>query len=62
MVEIVEVIVSKPVDITAFKKKYGEPAKEVQTLPGVSIVYDNFAADVIDGKIDRIAYFILWEY
>jgi hypothetical protein len=50
-VEIVEAIVSRLVDITAFKKKYGEPAREVQTLPGVTIIYDNFAVDVVDGKV-----------
>lgn len=61
-VEIVETIVSKPVDLAAFRAKYGEPAKEVQTLLGITIVYDNFVADVIDGKVERMAYFSRWEY
>lgn len=57
-VEIVETISNKPVDIADFRKKNGEPVREVQTLPGASLVYEDFIADVVDGKVDRMVYFI----
>ena len=58
-VEIVETNNNKPFDIADFRKKHGEPLREVQTLPGVSLVYGDFIADVVDGKVNRMAYFSL---
>ena len=56
-VEIVEREVDKPISLSDFYKTYGEPMKKVKNLDGLTLIYNNFAVDVMDGKIKRMAFF-----
>jgi len=53
-VEIVETESEKEID---FRKITGEPVKKIKTLYGLTLVYNSFAADVVDGKVKKIIYF-----
>lgn len=56
-VEIVETIPDTEVDISKFKKNTGEPVKVIKGLYSASLIYDNFAVDVMGGKVKKIIYF-----
>jgi tetratricopeptide (TPR) repeat protein len=53
-VEIVETETDKDID---YRKAYGEPLKKMKTLCGLTLIYSNFAVDVVGGKVRKIAYF-----
>jgi tetratricopeptide (TPR) repeat protein len=52
--EIVETETEKVID---YKKSYGEPLKKMKTLYGLTLIYSNFAVDLVDGKAKKIFYF-----
>jgi len=53
-VEIVETETEKVID---YRKAYGEPLKKMKTLYGSTLIYSNFAVDVVDGMVRKIFYF-----
>jgi hypothetical protein len=56
-VEIVEKENDKPTNPLEFNKTYGEPLKKIKNLYGMTLVYSDFAVDVLDGKVKRVIYF-----
>jgi len=48
-VEIVETQIDKPTDFTKFKKTQGEPVKKVKNFFGMTLIYNDFGVDVVDG-------------
>jgi tetratricopeptide (TPR) repeat protein len=53
-IEIVEAETEKVID---HKKSYGEPLKTMKTLSGLTLIYRNFAADVVEGNLKKIVFF-----
>jgi len=53
-VEIVEAETEKEADL---KKAYGEPVKKLKNLYGSTLIYGNFAIDVVDGRVKKMVYF-----
>jgi tetratricopeptide (TPR) repeat protein len=56
-VELIVADVEKPRDVTEFEKIYGKPHRVVEHVSGKTLVYRNFAADTIDGKVRQLIYF-----
>jgi tetratricopeptide (TPR) repeat protein len=56
-VEIVEEETNKPINLSEFYKTYGEPVKKIKNLYGMTLIYNNFGVDVVDGGIKKIVYF-----
>lgn len=55
--EVEEVEPDKLVDINDFKKKHGEAVRAIKTVSGNTLIYGNFAVDVVDGKVVKMVYF-----
>ncbi len=56
-VEVIITDVEKPGDVTEFEKTYGKPFRIVEHVSGRTLVYRNFAADIVDGKVRQLIYF-----
>jgi len=56
-VEVVEKENDKPTNFSEFNKTHGEPLKRIKNLYGITLVYGDFAVDVLDGKVKRVIYF-----
>lgn len=56
-VEVVEVDMDTVVDLTQFKATYGKPERVIDNISGSTLMYRNFAADAIEGKVKRLVYF-----
>jgi tetratricopeptide (TPR) repeat protein len=57
VVEVVEEVYDKEVRVEEFKTEYGKPLRVRNKYGGAILVYDNFAVDVIDGKVRKVIYF-----
>ena len=44
-------------DLRDFKKTYGEPAGSVKNLYGETLIYNNFAVDAVERRVNKIIYF-----
>jgi tetratricopeptide (TPR) repeat protein len=53
-IEIVEIEIKKEIDL---KKMYGETARKIKNLYGLTLIYGNFAVDVADGRVKKTVYF-----
>jgi hypothetical protein len=56
-VEIVERESDKVISIEDFTKTFGEPTRKIRSLYGNTLIYSNFAVDVVDGKVRKSLYF-----
>jgi tetratricopeptide (TPR) repeat protein len=56
-VEIVEEETNKPINLSEFYKTYGEPVRKIKNLYGMTLIYNNFGVDVVDGGIKKTVYF-----
>jgi tetratricopeptide (TPR) repeat protein len=56
-VEIVEEETNKPINLSEFYKTYGEPVRKIKNLYGMTLIYNNFGVDVVDGGIKKRVYF-----
>ena len=56
-VELIITDVEKPGGVTEFEKTYGKPLRIVEHVSGRTLVYRNFAADAVDGKVRQLIYF-----
>ncbi len=56
-VEIVEKEIDKPTNLSEFNKTHGEPLKKIKNLYSTTLVYSDFAVDVLDGKVKKVIYF-----
>jgi hypothetical protein len=57
VVEMVETVLDQAVDMTSFKEQCGEPFRSILRPDGSTLIYPDFAADVIDGQVRNIVYF-----
>lgn len=56
-VEIVEREADKPISLLEVNKTYGEPMKKINSLYGMTLIYNDFGVDVMDGKVKKVIYF-----
>lgn len=56
-VEVIVTDIEKPRDVTEFEKTYGKPQRIIEHVSGKTLVYRNFAADAVDGKVRQLIYF-----
>ena len=57
IVEVIEEVYDKGVRTEEFKTEYGKPLRVVNKYGGAVLIYDDFAVDVIDGKVRKVIYF-----
>lgn len=57
VVELVETQHAEPLKINDFENKYGAPKKVKNHSCGKTLIYDNFAVDVVDEMIQKWIYF-----
>lgn len=58
VVEVTEKVYDKGIMVEEFRMEYGKPLRVMNKYGGAILVYDDFAADVIDGKVRKVIYFI----
>ena len=56
-VEIVEKEIDTITTLSDFRKTHGEPIKRLKSLYGMTLLYNNFGVDVVDGKVKKVVYF-----
>jgi tetratricopeptide (TPR) repeat protein len=56
-VALIEVDVDELKELREFEQIYGKPDRTLEHVSGNTLIYGNFAADVLDGKIRQIIYF-----
>jgi tetratricopeptide (TPR) repeat protein len=57
IVEVIEKVYDKGVRTEEFKTEYGKPLRVMNKYGGAILIYDDFAVDVIDGKVRKVIYF-----
>ncbi len=57
IVEVIEEVYDKGVRTEEFKTEYGKPLRVMNKYGGAVLIYDDFAVDVIDGKVRKVIYF-----
>jgi len=53
----VEIVEAETEKVIHHKKSYGEPLRTMKTLSGLTLIYSNFALDVVDNKVKKFVYF-----
>jgi len=46
------------VSVEQFQKKHGEPLRQLKATDGITLIYKNFAVDVLEGNVVKAAFFI----